>query len=205
MPSDAELLDAWRGGDLDAGRELFSRHISLVSRFLRNKVGDEREDLMQRTFLALVEARDRLREGDSFRAYLLRTAQNLLYDHFLKASRAHNRPDPLVTSVIDTGWSPSRILAASERDRLLLHALQTLPLATQILLELHYWEGLTTAELAVVVDVPQGTVKTRLLKARQLLRDAMAALPGLGALPGANADDLDAWARGLRASLDAEP
>ncbi|MCH9684648.1 MAG: sigma-70 family RNA polymerase sigma factor [Deltaproteobacteria bacterium] len=198
MRSDVELLDAWRGGDLGAGRALFERHISALSRFFRTKVGDEREDLIQTTFLACVESRDRVRDGTSFRAYLFRIARNALYDHLVRAHRGPSRPDPLTQSILDLGTSPSRMVAKTEQDRLLLLALRRLPVALQILLELHYWEGLTTADLAEALDIPRGTVKTRLFRARALLREQLQrSVPG-GAIPEASLQDLDGWARSLR-------
>ncbi len=199
MRSDAELLEAWRAGDVEAGRALFERHIGVLSRFFRNKLGDdEREDLIQRTLLGCVESRDRLRDGASFRAYLLRVARSRLYDHLARVRGGPHRPDPLITSVADAGLSPSRIIAKSEQDRMLLLALRRLPLELQVALELHYWEGLTTAELAEVLEIPQGTVKTRLFRARKLLRDDLQALAGAGSLPEGSLDDLDAWAHALR-------
>ncbi len=198
MRSDAELLEGWRHGDDNAGRALFERHVGVVSRFFRNKVGDEREDLIQRTFLACVEQRDRLRDGASFRAYVLRVARSRLYDHFMVAQGGPKRPDPLSTSVADAGLSPSRVLAKNEQDQLLLLALRRLPLDLQVILELHYWEGITTAELGEVLEIPQGTVKTRLYRARQLLRDDLARLAAAGELPATSLHDLDAWAQGLR-------
>jgi RNA polymerase sigma factor (sigma-70 family) len=202
LPSDAELLEAWRAGDVDAGRTLFERHIGVLSRFFRNKIGEEREDLIQRTLLATVESRDRLRDGASFRAYLLRVARSRLYDHLARVRGGPSRPDPLLTSVEDAGLSPSRIIAKSEQDRMLLLALRRLPLELQVALELHYWEGLTTAELAEVLEIPQGTVKTRLFRARNLLREDLRALAGASSLPEATLDDLDAWALSLRGTID---
>lgn len=199
MPTDAELLDAWRGGHKAAGRALFERHISSVSRFFRNKVReDEREDLIQRTFLACVEARDRLRDGDSFRHYVLRVARSKLYDYIARRRGSPHRPDALTRSVVDLGLSPSRVMAKNEEDGLLLQALQLLPLELQIVLELHYWEGMSTGELADVLEIPQGTVKTRLWRARQLLREHMQTLAVAGAVPQSSLHDLDAWARRLR-------
>lgn len=201
--SDGELLEAWRGGDKSAGRALFERHISSISRFFRNKVGeDEREDLIQRTFLACVEAKDRLRDGDSFRGYVLRVARSKLYDHIARIRGTPRCPDPLTTSIIDMGLSPSRVLAKNEQDQHLLVGLQRLPLELQVVLELHYWEGMSTAELAGVLEIPQGTVKTRLFRARQLLRDTIHGLRGRDRLPQAALDALEARARGLR---DTEP
>ena len=202
MADDAELLDAWRGGDRRAGRELFARHIDAVSRFFTNKIGDEREDLIQRTFLACVEARDRIREGSSFRAYVLRVARNELYDHF--TARVRGGVDPLTTSVLAAGTSPSGIVAKRERDELLLLALQQLPLALQACVELHYWEELSMVELGDVLGVAPGTAKSRLHRARELLRDNLhRLLEDRGEQPGDA--DLDAWARSLRELFVPQP
>ena len=202
MRSDEELLDAWRGGDGAAGRVLFERHISALSRFFRTKVGDEREDLIQGTFLACVESRDRLRDGSNFRAYLFRIARNRLYDHIARGYRGVGQPDPLSQSVIDLGTSPSRILAKTQQDQHLLLALQQLPLASQVLLELHYWEGLSTAELADVLEIPRGTVKTRLMRARERLREQLEQVVQQGAIPAQSLQDLDGWARSVQARSD---
>jgi RNA polymerase sigma-70 factor (ECF subfamily) len=198
MRTDAELLEAWRAGEPDAGRELFERHISSVSRFFRNKVGEEREDLIQRTFLSCVEARDRIREGASFRHYVLRVARSKLYDHIARRKGSVHRPDPMTRSVVDIGISPSVVIAKNQQDQLLLHALRTLPLELQMMLELHYWEGMSTHDLALVFDIPRGTVKTRMFRARSLLRDQLEQLSKLGKLPESSLDDLDAWAGSLR-------
>ncbi|MCA9708854.1 MAG: RNA polymerase sigma factor [Myxococcales bacterium] len=198
MRSDVELLEAWRAGDGAAGRALFERHISALSRFFRTKVGDEREDLIQGTFLACVEARDRVRDGASFRAYLFRIARNALYDHLSRRHRGVSSPDPLTQSCMDLGTSPSRMLAKDQQEQHLLVALRRLPVALQILLELHYWEGMSTAELAEVLEIPQGTVKTRLFRARALLREHLEGVVRQGGLPAQTLQNLDAWARSLR-------
>lgn len=173
MVRDAELLDAWRGGDRAAGRELFSRHAGSVTRFFRNKIDGDIDDLVQRTFLACVEAKDRVRDGSSFRAYVLRIARNELFNHYAARHRQAARVDPLTTSILDLGASPSVMVAAGERDRALLAGLRRLPLDLQTALELHYWEELSTGELSDVLGIPQGTVKTRLFRARELLRDIL--------------------------------
>jgi RNA polymerase sigma-70 factor (ECF subfamily) len=203
--SDADLLEAWRAGDRNAGRELFERYIAVLSRFFRNKVGEDREDLIQRTFLACLESRDRLRSGASFRAYILRVARSKLYDHLARKYRGLASPEPLSTSVRDLGTSPSRIALRQQRDEHLLHALRGLPLEHQVLVELHYWEQVSVAELAEIFEIPPGTVKTRLLRARQLLRERIARAEATPRLPSLSLDDLDAWARSLKPAVDEPP
>ena len=87
------------------------------------------------------------------------------------------------------------VIARGQRDAALLAALRNLPLELQLVLELHYWEGMSTAELAEVLELAQGTVKTRLFRARAQLRERMGADPS----PEVEAtDDFDAWAQSLR-------
>ena len=81
MATDAELLAAWRGGDADAGEILFDRHFAAVTRFFRHKAGDRLDDLVQTTFMTLLESPDGFRGEGSFRAYLLGVAYNVLRRH----------------------------------------------------------------------------------------------------------------------------
>ena len=86
-PDDFELLDAWRSGDRAAGNTLFERHFDAVCRFFANKVNDNVDDLIQKTFLGCIEGRDRFRKQSSFRTYLFAVAHNILRVHF------RTRPD----------------------------------------------------------------------------------------------------------------
>lgn len=67
---DIQLVDAWRSGDRHAGEALFRRHFSGVSRFFRNNFSGPVDDLVQQTFMALLEGRQRLASGANFRSYL---------------------------------------------------------------------------------------------------------------------------------------
>jgi RNA polymerase sigma factor (sigma-70 family) len=201
VQGDAELLDAWRGGDLSAGSELFRRHVAVVSRFFATKVGDEREDLIQRTFLACVESRDRIRDGSTFGAYVLHIARNKLHDHF-RAKRGKEF-DTLATSIAHLGDTPSQLLFRGERDRLLSAALRSVPIDLQITLELFYWERMTVPQLAEVLGIAPGTVKSRLHDARHRLREQLVALVG-GTKPMAlpSDEDLDEWIGSMRTRID---
>lgn len=197
------LLDRWRGGDTAAGEALFERYFDAVVRFFRNKLPDGTDDLVQRTFLACVEGRDRLREDASFRSYLFGVAHNLLRKHF---HAIHVDPiDFTERSVSDLRPSPSTIVAKNRTHHLLLESLRCVPLDYQTALELHYWEGLTAAEIAVVTDVPVGTAKTRLRRGRELLLERLAVLAGPTASNFASGDvgeaELDDRVRELRSCL----
>ncbi|EDM74207.1 RNA polymerase sigma-70 factor [Plesiocystis pacifica SIR-1] len=198
---DSDLLQAWAAGDQLAGEQLFERHFEAVARFFRNKLpADTRhEDLIQQTFLGCVEARERFRGEASFRTFLFAVARNQLSKHW--RSRSRDRLDLQTVSVFDLDASPSAALARDEDQQLLLMALRRIPLDHQVALELHYWESLTAAEIGAVLDVPLGTAKTRIRRAKQLLEAELSALRRGDIAMADTLTRLDTWARELRESL----
>lgn len=198
--SDAELLHRWRSGDQAAGQRLFLRHFDALHRFFRNKVGDEAGDLAQVTLLACLEQRDNFREESSFRSFLYAIARNRLYSHYEAKLVAGRRFDSTSMSAADLAPTPTQLLGASQEQKLLLHALRSIPMEHQELLELHYWEKLAGPELAGIFGVPEGTVRTRLRRAKQLLLERIDALAQGGPLATLEVD-LDGWAESLRAQM----
>lgn len=195
--SDFELLDAWGQGDQTAGRELYDRHFAMLFRFLRTKVEEGRDDLLQNVWLACIEGRERVRNRDSFRAYLLQTARFQLYAFYRK--RNQSRPiDFGMSSVVDLSSSPSSLVVQREQERLLLEALRRVPLDYQIVIELSFWDELTGPEIAEVLCIPEGTVRSRLRRATEQLRQQMAALSTTSTPLPDTEDDLHEWALRLR-------
>lgn len=198
---DDALYAAWRGGDSKAGVRLFERHFPAIARFFRNKVDEHADDLVQKTFLACLEGKDRIRGDSSFRTYLFAVAHHVLYKHLRGKVREGARLDFGLASVHDLGPTPVTLLARRREERLLLLGLRRIPLDHQVLLELYFWEKLPAREIADILGVPEGTIRTRLRRARQLLEEAMTAL---AASPDELRDtlgNLDAWAEAVRPQL----
>lgn len=170
---DLELLERWRAGDQSAGAELVDRHFPGVRAFFLNKLPLAHEDLVQETFLQVVKSRDRFRAEGSFRAYLFRISRNVLAQHLRQHYRHVRTFEPARSSIIDlTGRRPSSLMVEREEQQRLLDALQTLPLDDQHLLELCYWQRLSAGELATVLEIPEGTVRSRKHAALERLRRA---------------------------------
>lgn len=200
-PSDADLLAAWREGDPGAGEQLVQRHFASVYRFFANKAGDEVDDLIQRTFLACVEGRDRVREGGSLRAYILGIARIQLLVYVRRRRRDGLSVSTEEVSIAQLGDSPSRVAAGREEERFLLAALRELPVDLQTTIELYYWEELPVGQVAEILDIPGGTVKSRLHRARDLLRGKIAAMEIPEALRASVTDGFEQWARSLRRTI----
>ncbi len=196
--TDRELLAAWAAGDARAGDHLVLRHFATIDRFLRNKVGkDEISDLVQRTFMACLEYPDRYQGLSSFRNYILGIANNIVRGHYRTAARRQHQ-DVDALSVIDLGAGPSTLVGAKEEQRLLLAALRSVPLESQVILELYFWEQLKGAEIAEVLGVGEDTARTRLRRARLRVAEALERLSSGKALLASTLGNLESWARSVR-------
>ena len=200
-PTDFELLDAWRAGDRGAGNALFERYFDAVCRFFANKVHHGIDDLIQKTFLGCVEGRDRFQKQASFRTYLFAVAHNVLRAHY-RQRRPGSEFDPSDAAADDFTPSPSTMFALQQEQRLLLEALRRIPLDHQLVLELYYWEDMAASELAVVLGIPEGTVRSRLRRAKEALSEKMASLARSPELLRTTLSDLEKWVRSLRAQID---
>lgn len=201
MTSDLELLEAWRSGDRTAGSQLFERHFDSICRFFANKIQSDVDDLVQRTFAACVEGKERFRGQSSFRTYLFGVAHNVLRSHLRKRRREGERFDFGLTSVFDLGLSPTTLIAQAKEQQLTLQALRRIPLDHQIVLELYYWEDMTAPELAEVLEIPEGTVRGRIRRAKQLLEEQLSLLAENDVDLESTLGNLDSWAKSLRAKI----
>jgi RNA polymerase sigma-70 factor (ECF subfamily) len=172
-PDDLTLLAAWRAGNAKAGQTLFRRHFDAVYGFFENKVSSGAEDLTQATFLACVRARDQFRGDSSFRTYLFTIARHELYRMLSERKRDHEKLDFEASSIAQLVTTPGTKLARDEDHRRLIETLQQLPVEQQVLLELHYWQGLDIPQLAEVFDAQDGTIRVRLHRARKALEDRL--------------------------------
>jgi RNA polymerase sigma factor (sigma-70 family) len=160
-----------RAGDPNACRELIRRHHRVVFGHLRRLGADEAlaEDLTQETYATAWRRIGDLRKTASLRSWLLTIARN----EFLQFVR---RRDPTVTGLDAlperASEEPGAEAAASlaERDRNLQRAVARLEPQLQQTVGLHYFQDLSLREVAEVLGVPRGTVKSRLNRALEALR-----------------------------------
>ena len=170
-PDDLTLLKRWCNGSDDAGDQLLRRCFPLLYRFFINKVGDDTDDLVQQTLMGCMRHKEAILERGAFRLYLLQIARSRLYDHLRGLQRRHGRlePDFSRLSVLDAGTSFTSRLGRERAAFQVRGVLRKLPVDLQIVVELHYWEEQSTSEIAEVLEIPQGTVKSRLRRAREAL------------------------------------
>lgn len=200
------LLEAWRGGEAEAGRQLITRYYAAIYRFFYGKTeAGACEDLAQETFELVVRRRDAFRGDSPFRAYVYGIARFVLVAHIRRRQRHGKRFEPAEHSAIDPAseGSVSALFADRELEYIVAQALRSLALDDQILVELKDWEGLTQAELAALFEVPQPTVARRLQRARTRLREAVERLVADPALRDASVHGLDSCMQSIYGKLQA--
>lgn len=205
--TDSELLIRWRDGDSSAGTKLFQRYYGAMERFFINKVpdtGTEIRDLVQDTFMALVQRKDSV-NPERFRSYLFRVAYNKFQEHLRKKyRRVKQTPIEDITQlslhVLSPG--PSTLLVKKREQRVLLEALRRLKVMDQTLLELYYWEQFRFAEIADFFSISRDAVKGRMRNARKRLETAIHEIAASAEILKSTLTDLDDWARQCREQIE---
>jgi RNA polymerase sigma-70 factor (ECF subfamily) len=162
---------AFKGGETLAFGELFDRYKNPIYGFVRRRVNDpsRAEEITQDVFLALVQNRNGYEVRASFRTYLYRIALNRVVAEFRKRKETESLSDN--PGPAGAGGDPTVV----EQVRQALSRLD--PDQREIVL-LREYQGLSYQEIAELLRVPVGTVRSRLFRAkmalRQLLEPAMA-------------------------------
>ena len=200
-PTDPELLEGWRKGDMRCGEKLAARYFMAVRAYFLNKAPAAHEDLVQETFVRLSSKRDSFAGRSTFRVFVFGVARMVLLE-YLRAKQRAARFNPMEHSVADTeGGRMSSLMARDESHRIVLDALRELPLADQELLELYYWQQLTAKEIAALQGLPEPTVRSRIRSALKRTGKAFAALREAPAAEPAAEETLEGWLGELRSEL----
>jgi RNA polymerase sigma-70 factor (ECF subfamily) len=170
---DEDLLDRCRLGDENAWRELVTRHSRKVFGLCYRFSGrvDEAEDLTQDVFLRVYQSLDRYRSSaGAFRTWLMTVARNHAIDHYRRRREERQRRDDGVEGEMEllpsSDEGPVMALERQERVQLVQRGLRTLPEELREPIILCDLQGLPYDEVAKVLELPLGTVKSRLNRGR---------------------------------------
>jgi len=174
--NDLEILNRSILGDSVAVGELYKRYFSLVRRFFMSKfLSAEVDDLTQQTFEILFRSLERFRGEGSLRQYIIGIARHVLLRSLReKSRRADYDCDPDELEIL-AGCSTSHEEHVQNRMQVdvLIAALSSLPLLSQRILELYYFEERSASQCAETLGIPEGTVRGRLRLAKHALRRAL--------------------------------
>lgn len=182
---DLALVRRCRAGDQAAWSELLARHTRRVFGLAYRFVGrvDEAEDLTQEAFVRVYQGLPRYREEEgAFTAWLTAVARNVAVDHYRRRreERMQRQVDPEVLAVLPApGETPLRRLEREERESLVHRAVRALPADLREPLVLCDLRGLPYEEIAGLLGIPLGTVKSRINRGRlELARRLRARVAG---------------------------
>lgn len=170
---DSQLIERYLAGSLAAFNELMAAHedrvFGICLRIMRDR--ESALDAVQETFLTVYRKADKFTGESAFSTWLYRVATNTCYDQLRKLKRRAADPLPEATDPADP-HSDSAFLAVELRPDLLI-ALATLTPDFHKAIILADMEGLPLQQVAEMLGVPVGTIKSRVFRARRQLAEAL--------------------------------
>jgi RNA polymerase sigma factor (sigma-70 family) len=184
---DAEVITASIARPAEFGA-IFERHFAVIHAYLARRVGrDGADDLVSDVFTIAFAARERFDPAvDTARPWLFGIATHLVARWYRSAERRDRAYERSLAAGVPFTTDNAYALAddridAATKARLLGVALDTLADGDRDALLLYAWEGLSYAEIALALNVPVGTVRSRLFRARRTVGEL---LEPCGQLPG---------------------
>jgi len=180
---DSDLIARARAGDNDALNRLLAHHYDRLYALCRRLAGnrDDALDATQEALIAIVAGLDRFDGRSSFRTWAYRVATNACLDQLRRRSR---RP----TSPLDHDPPPAPAGGPALDQQVVDHlsldqAMTSIPLEFRAVVVLRDVLGLDYAEIASVLEIPPGTVRSRIARGRRALADQLSAPPESGNRP----------------------
>ena len=197
---DLDLVKRWQAGDESCFEQLIRRHERKVFRLLLRMMGsrEEAEDVAQETFLSLHRHGHRFRGDARFSTFVYRVASNAALNRRRTLGRNRARIQKLAVrqaagdDLPESPRDPESAIGGGEISVAVRQALDALKPSLRLPVLLYDIEGLAYGEIADVLGVAEGTVKSRIHRARQALRAQLAPLVAepnegsRGPLKGAN-------------------
>jgi RNA polymerase sigma factor (sigma-70 family) len=180
---DDQLMNSVREGDTEPLADLFERHHRHLFRFFYHLCGSSTlaEDLTQEVFFRMLKFRGTFQKGGRFTPWMYQIARNVHVDHLRKKQTEM----PLFDERADKEWEPEdqsrspelKLLRGSDLATL-RRALMRLPPERRELLVLSRWQNLRYEEIAEIVQVDVGVIKTRIFRTMKQLTEIFFRLSG---------------------------
>jgi RNA polymerase sigma-70 factor (ECF subfamily) len=190
QPSEDEKALIWKcqHGDREAFEQLYLRFHKGVYLYLLSMLRSQpaAEDLAQDVFVKLFTQLESYRYQSSFSHWLFRLARNAAIDHMRRnkvrrAASLDAEPEeglPLQERLAGNGPLPSERLETSERDQKIRQAVESLPEDFRTALVMREWGDEPYEAIAAALEISEGTVKSRIFRARQMLAKKLKELAG---------------------------
>lgn len=185
ISSDHALIEATKNGDEAAFAEIVRRYRNPITNYLYRFLNDYEEavDLSQETFVRVYFAIDRYHTGFAFSTYIYRIATNLAISEIRKRKRRTilsltglfqtDAEDPVEFQPPDVRSLPDADLVENEQSQVIARAIATLPPKYRVPVVLRDIEGKSYDEIAAILELGLGTTKSRISRARALLKEKL--------------------------------
>ena len=178
VPPDEDLLARARTGDRRAFRALVERYEDEIAATVTAMLGPSAEvdDVVQEVFIRFYRTLDRFRGEAKVSTYLQRIAINRSLDVLRRRKRVLSRflsRDDETTSLPEPGLDTTTQIEDEERSAVVHRAIQQLPPKHRAVVVLRMIEGYSTEETAQILDIPYGTVLSRLSRAHAKLKELL--------------------------------
>jgi RNA polymerase sigma-70 factor (ECF subfamily) len=172
---DAALLKSALSGDMKAFETIVSRHQEMIFRFLFHFTGNatDAEDIAQETFVNLYRKMSLYNSAQPLASWLITMARNLAISNHRKHIPTPLDPDLLNQTLKGVALSPENEVLSRESAREVHAAVQKLPEQLREVLIMRYFLDIPLQDAAELLNIPEGTAKSRVFKARNELRELM--------------------------------
>jgi RNA polymerase sigma-70 factor (ECF subfamily) len=179
---DMALVQRSKQGDLTAFEMLFARYQKRTYNLIYRMVGNEQDavDLTQEVFVRVYNSINTVKSDSSFAAWIRTVAVNISRDFFRKRGRTikadsideklNINGDEIDRDIADWSYNPESMLEKKDLQDAVSKAISSLSQQHREVVILHHIEGLDVNEIARDLDIPVGTVKSRLARAREELK-----------------------------------
>src|SRR6201993_4634106 len=158
-PSDVQLVQAYRNGDVHAFEELHRRYVASIYRLVRRKLGDALlgEDIAQETFMKALRMMDRVDDSFNFGGWIHTVARNLCYDELRRRQRdlradgtTEEEDDELMSNLPSTAkaFDPVLVQESNETRRQVWAVAQRLPEKYRLVLTLRELQDMSYRQIA---------------------------------------------------------
>ena len=174
-PTDEELMDSTMSGEATALTLLVQRHHGPLLGYLYRMCDANRalaEDLTQETFIRIMRQAN-YQPGRPFKPWLYAIATNLARDHARSAATRYAACPDKSDTLPDAAPGPDELALAAEQGREVAQAIGRLPVEYRAAIVLRFYGGLSLNEIAATLDIPLGTVKSRLSVGCRRLREQL--------------------------------
>lgn len=172
----SELLQAVAGGDADALAELYRQLKSPIYTYALSLLGDREQaaEVLNEVMVEVWRRADRFRGRSRLLTWVLGITRHKVFDSLRRFRRWQPEPPPGEDVADDDALTPLERLHRDERSNAVRQALGGLSEDQRELVDLAFYQELSYSEISHLLGIPQGTVKTRMLQTKKVLRRRLA-------------------------------